>query len=389
MKKALSMIGKAIKWIIIILASLVVLLLAIRFIGKTIYSRVPENGINETMYIDVNGQQQWVSIYGEDKDNPVMLYLHGGPGFSTSYADWAITRKLAKDYTVISWDQRDCAKTWIHDPKNEKITAEIMRSDLEAAVDTLLDHLDKETVTLLGMSWGTYYGCDYALSHPEKVECIINLSQCVDNEQGMLGVKDELLKRTEGNTHDHELAEKYDPLLFYDLTEAEQADFDALLSASPEERPGILEKNPQLKEFMEKSKEQSSIVTTLYEKYMPEDESVFDSDINLIAAVYFNPYYSLSDYWAILHYAQDSNYTVEDQKDFYSSYSLKGKTEYKMPFYVMQGSDDDPGEVVKNYMDSVTAPDKEFRVVDGGHMSTMLQSERLAQFVHEIAEKNK
>ena len=140
---------------------------------------------------------------------------------------------------------------------------------------------------------------------------------------------------------------------------------------------------------MEKSREQSRIITTLNEKYMPEDESVFDSDVNLIAAVYFNPYYSISDLLAILKYNENSNLTTEPQKDFYSSYSLKEKTEYKMPFYVMQGSDDDPGNVVENYMNSVTAPNKEYKVVDGGHMSTMLQSERLAEFVHEIAEKNK
>ena len=53
----------------------------------------------------------------------------------------------------------------------------------------------------------------------------------------------------------------------------------------------------------------------------------------------------------------------------------------------MQGNDD-AGEVVKNYMDSVKAPDKEFRSVEGGHISTMLQSERLTKFVHEISEKN-
>ena len=223
MKKAASVLLKVIKWILIVLVSLVVLLLMVRFIGQRIYSAVPKNGINEEMYIDVNGQQQWISIYGEDKDNPVMLYLHGGPGFSTSYADWVITRKLAKDYTVISWDQRNCAKTWIHDQKSDTVTAELMRSDLESVVDQMLEYLGKDKLTLLGMSWGTYYGCDYAYSHPDKVECIINLSQCVDNELGMLGVKDELLKKTEGNAEDHELAEKYDPLLFYNLTEEEQA----------------------------------------------------------------------------------------------------------------------------------------------------------------------
>ena len=215
MKKVLKKILKVLMWILIVIVSLVVLLLAVRFIGKMINSRTPKNGINENMYIDVNGQQQWISIYGENKDNPIMLYLHGGPGYSTSYADWAITRKLAGDYTVISWDQRDCAKTWIKDPKREIVTADMMRSDLEVMVDYLLEYLDKDSLTFLGISWGTYYGCDYAYSHPDKVDCIINLSQVVDNELGWLGEKEDLLKKTENDPENHKLAEEYDPLFFF------------------------------------------------------------------------------------------------------------------------------------------------------------------------------
>ena len=60
-----------------------------------------------------------------------------------------------------------------------------------------------------------------------------------------------------------------------------------------------------------------------------------------------------------------------------------------MPIYVLQGSDDDYGSVAKNYIDSVTAPDKDFRYIAGGHMSTMLQSELLDKYVSEIAEKQR
>ncbi|MEE3450867.1 MAG: alpha/beta fold hydrolase [Acutalibacteraceae bacterium] len=389
MKKVFKKILKVFMWILIVIAALVVLLLAVRFIGKKINSRTPKNGINENMYIDVNGQQQWISIYGENKDNPIMLYLHGGPGYSTSFADWAITRKLAGDYTVISWDQRDCAKTWIKDAKKEIVTADMMRSDLEVVADYVLEYLDKDSLTFLGISWGTYYGCDYAYSHPDKVDCIINLSQVVDNELGWLGEKEDLLKKTENDAEAHKLAEEYDPLLFYNLTEEQLADFDALQKAAPEERPQILENNAWLKDFMQKMSRQVQIKTALNEKYGVPEEGISTSDMNLVAAVFFNPYYSLSELVTVLSYEDKNSFTIERQKDFYTSYTLKDKTVYEMPFYVMQGDIDDPNDVVKNYMESITAPDKEYRRVEGGHMSTLLKSERLAAFVHEIAEKNK
>lgn len=167
---------KILKWIGIIILALIVILLIVRFIGKMIYNRTPDGGINETMYIDVNGQEQWINIYGEDRDNPVMLYLHGGPGNATSFGDWIILRKLAKDYTVVNWDQRDSGKTLIHDPKDTEITSELMRSDIDIVADYVLDYMGKEKLTILGMSWGTMYGGDYALRHPEKTECVIELS---------------------------------------------------------------------------------------------------------------------------------------------------------------------------------------------------------------------
>ena len=62
--------------------SLLMVLFLVRAIGKAIYNQTPQGGINESMYIDVNGTKQWISIYGDDIDNPVLLYLHGGPGAS-------------------------------------------------------------------------------------------------------------------------------------------------------------------------------------------------------------------------------------------------------------------------------------------------------------------
>ena len=111
MKKLLKKLTKILKWIGIVLLGMIIILLIVRFIGKMYYKRTPEGGINESMYIEVNGQQQWLSIYGEDQNNPVLLYLHGGPGYSSSLYDYSILRKLAKDYTVVTWDQRDAGKT--------------------------------------------------------------------------------------------------------------------------------------------------------------------------------------------------------------------------------------------------------------------------------------
>jgi hypothetical protein len=79
---------KIIKWLVIVLISTIVLFFIVRFVGQKINTRTPEGGINESVYVDNNETKQWISIYGEDMNNPVLLYLHGGPGVSTSsYSD--------------------------------------------------------------------------------------------------------------------------------------------------------------------------------------------------------------------------------------------------------------------------------------------------------------
>ena len=83
MKKALKITGKILLGILIFLVSAIIILLAARLIGRAANGRTPEGGINESMLVDINGTKQWINIYGQDKDNPVLLYLHGGPGSAT------------------------------------------------------------------------------------------------------------------------------------------------------------------------------------------------------------------------------------------------------------------------------------------------------------------
>ena len=354
---------KILKWLGIVLLSVVVIALIVRFIGRKIYNKTPEGGINEEMYIDVNGQEQWINIYGEDKNNPVMLYLHGGPGCATSFGDWVVLRKLAGDYTIVSWDQRNCGKTWLHDPQDKTITPDILRSDLLAVAEYILEYTGKEKLTLLGNSWGSIYGCDFALEHPEYVECIINTSLVVDELESQKAQKEFFLEWSENDPEYHALAEKFDAN--FNMTE-----------------------------------ENNEIFLKLAEKYTKDghipDEGYSSGDVSLAKAVFFNPYYSIGDLLGTLKfYSADNGMDIYmeliNHGGLYQSFSIKDKTEYEMPIYILEGNKDYQAvhTVAEEYYQRISAPDKEFWYIDGGHMSTMLQSEKLAEFVHEIKEKSR
>ncbi len=164
MKKLITNLLKIPKVLFLTLLSLLLIFLLIRAIGKALNNRTPKGGINESMYVEINGTQQWISIYGEDINNPVLLYLHGGPGSSTSAYDYAFTREWADVYTVVTWDQRNCGKSYEKSQNDTELTYELMMSDGLEMTKFLIDYLGKEKITILGHSWGTYYGCNLVLT---------------------------------------------------------------------------------------------------------------------------------------------------------------------------------------------------------------------------------
>ena len=168
------------KWIVLVIFALVPAFFLVRAFGKAIYNRVPDGGINESMYIDVNGSKQWISIYGEDKDNPVLLYLHGGPGSSTSHIDYAFTRKWADVYTIVTWDQRNCGKSYDSEQNSTALTKELFLADGKEVTEFVLKHLSKEKLTILGHSWGSIYGANLVQEYPDYYECFIGAGQLVD-----------------------------------------------------------------------------------------------------------------------------------------------------------------------------------------------------------------
>ncbi|HEV3090415.1 MAG TPA: alpha/beta hydrolase [Candidatus Cybelea sp.] len=147
---------------------------------------VSPDGIEELRSIDVHGCTQWLSIRGRDLSNPVLLYIHGGPGSPTMPESWTFQSPWEDFFTVVQWDQRGAGKTYAsNDPATiaPTMTAQQMIADTEFVVRFLLEHLGQRKLFALGHSWGSYLGLELARRHPEWLYGYVGTGQMIDTQR--------------------------------------------------------------------------------------------------------------------------------------------------------------------------------------------------------------
>src|SRR2546430_2569366 len=105
------------------------------------YAVTTPNGIDEANYVKIGGLEQWITIRGEDRKNPVLLLLHGGPGDATNPWGYAGFRNWLKYFTVVQWDQRGAGRTFGRNGEAaaSTITVERMVQDVGRACGTVVE----------------------------------------------------------------------------------------------------------------------------------------------------------------------------------------------------------------------------------------------------------
>jgi pimeloyl-ACP methyl ester carboxylesterase len=150
--------------------------------------KIAPGGIDDLLAVDVGGIQQWISVRGNDPANPLLLFLHGGPGSPMMPESWTFQRPWEDFFTVVQWDQRGGGKTFTSAKRkpDSSMTIDEMQADAEQLIDLLLQKYGKRKLFLLGHSWGSFLGVRIAQHHPELLYAYIGVGQVVNmrrNEQ--------------------------------------------------------------------------------------------------------------------------------------------------------------------------------------------------------------
>jgi pimeloyl-ACP methyl ester carboxylesterase len=145
---------------------------------------ISPNGIASLEPVTLGGVQQWLLIRGYDVDNPVLIFLHGGPGSpAIHYARFAFSG-LERHFTVVTWDQRGCGKSYSAGIDPQSLTFQQMLSDTHELVMMMRARFAVQKVYLMGVSWGSTLGIHTARDYPELIHAYIGIGQAVNLVRG-------------------------------------------------------------------------------------------------------------------------------------------------------------------------------------------------------------
>lgn len=353
---------KVVKRIFQVIGLLLLLLVAAVIIGRCVksvqYKKLTDHGVNEDIYIPLGGQQQRILVRGMKKENPLIIYLHGGPASpDTSYSD-AFTRELTDDYTVIAWDQRGCGRTYLaneeQDPENDTADFEQIQNDLDELVDYARTRFGQEKVIVMGHSWGTVVGSVYAQQHPEKLSAYVGVGQVVGAQDSEIFSYEDALRQAKEQGDD---------------TEEMEAGYQKLLA------------EPSIQNVLALRKPVS--------RYHPSETPV--NMIRMGWGIASSPYIGWKDlkwYWKVIVDADGFIDLNRQLYDYTMEFDLNQRElKYDVPVYFISGADDwtCPTGLIEAYKNKITAPEVKFVMLEGtGHAPQYTMPEKFAKVVKEL-----
>jgi pimeloyl-ACP methyl ester carboxylesterase len=144
------------------------------------------NSLSEKMRVNINGVEQGMFIKSRNVDNPVLLFVHGGPGMPEYWLTRWYPTGLEEYFTVVWWEQRGAGLSYSPDIPPESMTAEQFIADTRAVTEYLRQRFGREKITLMAHSWGSYIGIQAAARYPELYTAYIGIGQIshqVESEQ--------------------------------------------------------------------------------------------------------------------------------------------------------------------------------------------------------------
>lgn len=300
------------------------------------------DGIDERRFVRIGGADQWITIRGQNRNNPAILLLHGGPGAPLSvlpshFLNWE------RDFTVIQWDQRGAGKSYasrLASPSIERM----VQDGLEVA-EYARARLNQDRIVLLGHSWGSVLGVLMVRARPEIFQAWVGTGQIVNMRQNEVQAYAQIVAKVRAR--------------------GDQAGLSALEASGPPPYHFIRQMGLERQWAM---------------KYEADVRLGPLGPRDLLDELLTAPDYSLKDVFNYLKGEMDG--------DSFFGVTFNGPlmavdlpslgNDFSIPFFVIDGAGDDitPVSLARAWFDRITAPRKGFFLIpDSGHLALMTRSD--------------
>lgn len=337
-------------WVIGSLAGLIALfLLSVRmYSGNT-----PEGGtqIAKKGWSQIGGIPQGYFIRGENEHNPVILFLHGGPG--SPELSMIKDTELEKSFTVCYWDQRGAGMTFSTATDPASMTTEQFVEDTRQLTDSLRKWYAVKKIYLMGHSWGSYLGIKTIEKHPELYHAYLGIGQVCHQLESERQAYDYMMAeaRQAGDTKTVHALEAYDKY----ADDFPSNDYLLKVRTPTMNKYGIGIKH--------------------------KDCSMWDIAIDLL---YYRGYTFLDK----IHYLQGTIFSLENMfRKVIEDNLFETSTRFEIPVYIIQGRYDYQVSypLAEAYLDSIDAPKKEFFTFqESAHSPNLEEPKRFVEVVKSV-----
>ena len=140
---------------------------------------------SEELYFDLGGIQQYVEIFKSSDNNPILLFVHGGPAWPQTPQFRYLNKEIANKFTVVIWEQRGTGKSYLKNKTPKNISLNQIIDDGQELIKIIKDRFNVEKIYLAGYSWGSIVGLKMVEENPADFLAYIGIAQVINPKKGM------------------------------------------------------------------------------------------------------------------------------------------------------------------------------------------------------------
>jgi pimeloyl-ACP methyl ester carboxylesterase len=304
-------------------------------------------GIDEAKFVPIGGIEQWVTIRGQDHENPVLLFLHGGPGDVTNPWTFALFAPWQRQFTVVQWDQRGAGRTLRKTGAAvaPTLTVERLVQDGIELAEYLRKRLAQDKIILVGHSFGSLLGIRMARARPDLFHAYVGTGQVADETRNYFVAYDALLKKARAV--------------------GDQGAVDELSCVGPPPYKSPEGFRTQRKWSNAFEGADNFLFGTIGQALVAPDGSARDVNDDIDGQILCGERLV----------PQTTSHRPEDFG-----------TEFSVPIFFIQGNEDftTPTSLAREYLERIKAPRKAFVPIPGGHFAVFMHANR---FLAELLKK--